>query len=130
MIDRSADLVAQTQALLEPGDIELVGVIVHTEFRSKDELDMMDVTIEIGELIAAQVSDEPTYIYSGNDDPRFGTNQHQGLTIDGDDFVWECQQVLRDGSFDIVFYFEATPRVDHIVEAIEANDYPCTVVTA
>lgn len=128
MIDRSADLVEQTRALLEPGDIELVGVIVHTEFNSRDELEMMDVTVEVGELIGEVVTDIPTYIYSGNDDPRFSTNQHQGLTIEGDDFVWECQQVLKDGTFDIVFYFEETQRLEEVLAGLDDHGYDYTPV--
>lgn len=121
--DRSKDLVAQTRELLEPGEIDLVGIIVDTELPSDHDLEMMDATIEIGEVIAEYTVEEPTYVYSGNDDNRFSSNQHQGLTIDGDDFVWECQQLLINGTFTLVFYFETSDRSEEIIEAIEDHGY-------
>ncbi|MDX1745521.1 MAG: DUF5778 family protein, partial [Halobacteriales archaeon] len=36
--------------------------------------------------------------------------------LDGDAFVWECQQLLRDGTYDIVFYYEATADQEAILE--------------
>lgn len=130
MIDRNADLTAQTRALLEPGDIDLVGVIVETDLTSRDELEMLDLTVEVGERLAGHLTDQPTYIYSGNDDPRFSSNQHQGRTIEDDEFVWECQQVLRGGTFDLVIYFEQPVRLEPITDELEALGMQVTVVTA
>jgi hypothetical protein len=114
-------LYEQAQALLEPGEIELNGIIVHTDLTSDDEAKLHKTTVEIGDLIAEYASpEEDTYIYSGNDDPEFGLNQHQGLTIEDDEFVWECQQLLREGTFRIVFYYEASADQGAIVEAVSA----------
>lgn len=128
MIDRSLDLEEQTRVLLEPGEIDLVGTIVDTALTSDQDLEMMDVTVAIGEQIATGVVDEPTYVYSGNDDSRFASNQHQGLTIEEDAFVWECQQLLTEGTFTLVFYFERPDDLDGLVSAIETDGYHVTVV--
>ena len=110
------ELYEQTRQLLEPGEIELRGLVVHTELTSDQEAELNQATIEIGDTIAEHAeTDADTYVYSGTDDPEFGLNQHQGLTIDGDEFVWECQQLLREGTFDIVFYYEASADTDAIV---------------
>lgn len=121
------DLVEETKQLLEPGEIDLVGVIVETPFTRKEELEMIDRTIELGEMIAEHLTDEPTYVYSGVDDPEFSTNQHQCLTIADDDFVWECQQLLRNGTFDIVYYYEATDVHDAIIDQL-STEHPVTSV--
>lgn len=117
------DLYERTQALLEPGDIELNGLIVHTDLTGEEEPQLHQLTLEVGEVIAEHAGVEPTdtYVYSGNDDPEFGVNQHQGRTLDGDDFVWECQQLMRDGSYDVVFYYEADADQDGIVAALEGE---------
>ena len=128
MAFRRDDIVEATKELLEPGDIDLVGLIVHTEYSSADEHEMTQATIDIGEAIADVVTDEGTYIYSGVDDPDFGMNQHQGLTLEGDEFVWECQQLLRDGTFDLVFYFERTEDMPAIVAMIEQRGFTVTKV--
>jgi len=119
------DLYQRTQALLEPGEIELVGVIVHTDLGSDDETDLHQATIELGELIAEYEGIDPTdtYVYSGNDDTEFGLNQHQGLTLDGDEFVWECQQLLREDTFRIVFYYEADVDQAALLEAMREAGY-------
>ncbi|RXK51673.1 DUF5778 family protein [Halorientalis pallida] len=119
------DLYQRAEALLEPGEIELVGIIVHTELGSDDEATLHEATIEIGELIAEHAEQDPkdTYVYSGNDDPEFGLNQHQGRTLDGDEFVWECQQLLREEEFKIVFYYEADVDQDRLVEAVREDGY-------
>jgi hypothetical protein len=119
------DLYQRTQALLEPGEIELAGAIVHTDLGSDDETDLHEATIELGELIAeyAGVDPKDTYVYSGNDDTDFGLNQHQGLTLDGDEFVWECQQLLREEQFKIVFYYEADVDQDGLVDAMRDAGY-------
>jgi len=118
------DLYEQAEALLEPGEIELNGIVVHTDLGTDQEAALHKTTVEIGDLVAEYAApEEDTYIYSGNDDPEFGLNQHQGLTIDDDEFVWECQQLLRDGTFRIVFYYEASADQQAIVEAVSETGY-------
>lgn len=106
-VDR--DLVERTKALLEPGEISLVGAIVHTDFESHEEPAMLDAVVEIGDLIAEHAGHAPDgwYVYSGTNDPEFASNQHQGLTLADDEFVWECQTLLREGTFDVVIYYPA-----------------------
>lgn len=128
MIDRNAGIVEQTRQLLEPGEIDLVGTIVHTDLTPADELEMLDLTVDLGERISAELVDEPTYVYSGNDDPAFASTQHQGLTVDGDAFVWECQHVLRGGTFDIVFYYERTSAHEGIVDGLRERGLEVTSV--
>jgi hypothetical protein len=103
-------LAERTKALLEPGDIELVGAIVHTDLGTDQEAELHDATIDIGNRIAEYGGVDPmdTYVYSGNDDPEFGLNQHQGRTLEDDEFVYECQQLRRDEQFKVVFYYDAT----------------------
>ena len=122
VIDR--ELYEQAEALLEPGDIELNGLLVHIDLSTDEEAKLHQQTIELGEIIAAEAApDTDTYIYSGNDDPNFGLNQHQGLTIEGDEFVWECQQLRRDSGFKIVFYYEQDADQQAIVEAARDAGY-------
>ncbi|WP_436906529.1 DUF5778 family protein [Halosimplex marinum] len=120
-----SDLYQRAQALLEPGEIELVGVIVHTDLSGDQEPTLHEATLEIGNYIAEYSGIEPTdtYVYSGNDDAEFGVNQHQGLTLDGDEFVWECQQLLREGTFDVVFYYEADVDQAGLVAALREAGY-------
>jgi hypothetical protein len=124
------DLVRRTKALLEPGDIELDGAIVHTDYSGQDDLEMMQATLDAGDVIAEHAGHDPrdVYVHSGNDDSDFSSNQHQGLTIDGDEFVWECQQLLRNGSFDVVIYYEASADHDAILADIEELGYDVTGV--
>ncbi|QLH83912.1 DUF5778 family protein [Halosimplex pelagicum] len=119
------DLYQRAQALLEPGEIELLGVIVHTDLSGDQEPTLHEATLEIGNHIAEHAGIEPTdtYVYSGNDDGEFGVNQHQGLTLDGDEFIWECQQLLREGTFDVVFYYEADIDQEGLVEALREAGY-------
>ncbi|WP_254545849.1 DUF5778 family protein [Halomarina pelagica] len=117
------DLYARTKALLEPGDIELNGLILHTDLTGDDESRLHETTLEVGDVIADHAGKGDWYVYSGNDDSRFGLNQHQGLTIAEDEFVWECQQLLRDGTFDVVFYYEADADQSAIVAAVENLGY-------
>ncbi len=125
-----ADLVQRTRALLEPGEIELNGAIVHTEIGSEDEALMHQATIDIGDIIAAAAGvAEDWYVYSGTDDSEFASNQHQGLTLADDSFVWECQQLLRDGTFDIVFYFEASLDHEAILTDMRDAGFRVTGVT-
>ncbi|PHQ37931.1 hypothetical protein DJ69_14170 [Halorubrum persicum] len=103
-----ADLYTRTKALLEPGDIELAGCIVHTTLGGQEDLEMHELTVAINEVIADHAGKGEAYIEAGNDDTNFSSNQFQGRTLDDEAFVWECQQLLRDGTFDLVFYYEAT----------------------
>ena len=122
------DLYARTKALLEPGEIDLVGVIVHTELGSDEDLEMHELTVEINDLIAEHTEKGETYIYAGNDDTDFASNQFHGRTLEDDAFVWECQQLLREGRFQLVFYYEATADHEGIVEALEARGLSVTPV--
>jgi len=122
--DLDSGLYERARALLEPGEIELVGVIVEMDLPSDDEPQLHQNTLEIGEVIAEAAGYDPsdTYVYSGNDDPEFGVNQHQGLTLD-DEFVWECQQLYREGGFVVVFYYEADADQDAILERLANLEY-------
>ena len=124
-----ADLRRRTKALLEPGDIDLVGLIVHTDLAGAEDLEMHELTVDLNEVIAAHAGKGESYIYAGNDDTNFASNQFQGLTLDGDEFVWECQQLLRDGTFDLVFYYEADADQAAIVDAVGALDHVDRVTT-
>ncbi len=125
-----ADLYARTKALLEPGEIQLNGAIVHTEYGSDDDIKMMQATIDVGDTIAECAGYEPTdcFVYSGNDDPDFSSNQHQGRTLEDESFVWECQQLLRQGTFDIVIYYEASADHEAILEGIRDLGFEVTGV--
>ena len=116
------DLYERTKALLEPGDIELVGVIVHTDLSGEEDLEMQELTVDLNDVIADHTNKGESYIYAGNDDPEFASNQFHGRTLEDDEFVWECQQLLRDGRFHLVFYYEATADHEAIIEAIEDRD--------
>lgn len=122
-------LVRETESLLAPGEIDLSGVIVHTDCSRDEELEMMSVTVDVGELIAEHAGRDDVYVYSGNDDPSFGVNQHQGRSMDDDSFVWECQQILRDGSFDVVFYYRSSIDQDALVAALRSRSFRVTSVT-
>jgi hypothetical protein len=118
------DLVERAWHLLQPGDIELDGLIVATEFNNDQEPEMHQATVEIGEIIANNAGFDPrdTFVYSGTDNSEFASNQHQGLTLGDEEFVWECQQLYRDGSFDIVFYFEADIDTDGLLSSLPEYD--------
>jgi hypothetical protein len=120
-----ADLRRRTWELLQPGEIELDGLVATTAFDSSEETAMHQATVEIGDCIAEHAGFDPTetFVYSGTDDPEFASNQHQGLTLDDESFVWECQQLFRDGSFDVVFYFEATGDTAALVADVRALGY-------
>jgi hypothetical protein len=128
MSDIDEDLRQRTKALLEPGDIELNGCIVHTDFDSSDESLMHRATVEIGDSIATHAGEDDTYVYSGTDDSEFGLNQHQGLTIAEDEFVWECQQLLREGTYDMVFYYGASADHEGICDDLRREGYEVTGV--
>jgi hypothetical protein len=126
-----AELRRRTWQLLQPGEIELNGLVVQTEFDGSQEPEMHQATVEVGELIAEYAGYEPTdtFVYSGTDDSEFASNQHQGLTLEDESFVWECQQLLRDGSFDVVFYFEATADTEGLLAAVRAEGYDATAIS-
>jgi hypothetical protein len=125
-----AELRRRTWQLLQPGEIDLDGLVVHTAFGGDQETSMHQATIEVGGIIAEHAGLDPaeTYVYSGNDDTEFASNQHQGLTLSGDEFVWECQQLLRDGSFDVVFYFEAGAGTGAVLSAVREAGYDASAV--
>lgn len=125
-----SDLYQRTKALLEPGDVELIGCLVHTDLGGDEDLEMQELTVDLNEIIAKHADSGETYIYAGNDDTDFSSNQFQGLTIDDDEFVWESQQLLREGTFDLVFYYEADADQDAILEDIEALGPSVTPVPA
>jgi hypothetical protein len=112
------DLYKRTQALLEPGDIDLTGLIVHTDLSGQEDLEMHELTVALNEVIYEHAGKGEAYIYAGNDDTNFSSNQFQGLTLDDDEFVWECQQLLREGTFDLVFYWESTADGEAIADAV------------
>jgi hypothetical protein len=112
------DLYRRAKALLEPGDIDLVGLVVHTDLGSDEDLEMQQLTVELDDVVAAHAGKGESYIYAGNDDPEFASNQFQGRTLADDEFVWECQQLLRAGTFDLVFYYEASADQAAIAEAV------------
>jgi hypothetical protein len=115
-----SDLYERTKALLEPGDIELVGCIVHTTLRGEDDLELQELTVAANDVIADHAGKGETYIEAGNDDTDFSSNQFQGRTLDDEAFVWECQQLLRDGTFDVVFYYEAGVDQDALADGLTA----------
>lgn len=121
------DLVQRLRALLEPGDIELAGMIVHTSLGSADDIALYDRTLEIGDLVAEAAGVEDWYVYSGNDDSAFASNQHQGLGLADDSFVWECQHLLRNGRFEIVIYYEAHAH-EATLDAVRSAGYDVTGV--
>jgi len=122
------DLYKRTKALIEPGEIELLGLIVHTELSGREDLEMHELTVDLNEVIAEHAGKGESYIHAGNDDTDFSSNQFQGLTVDDEEFVWECQQLLRDGTFDLVFYYEATADHQAIINAVEARGLSVTPV--
>ncbi|MFC7046771.1 DUF5778 family protein [Halobacteriaceae archaeon GCM10025711] len=123
------DLYERAAALLEPGDIHLHGAVIHTDLGSDEESMLHQATLDAGDVIAEHSVGEDWYVYSGNDDERFGVNQHQGLTIEGDEFVWECQQLLRGDTFDVVFYWEATDDITDVLDALREDGFEVVGVT-
>jgi hypothetical protein len=124
------DLRQRTWNLLQPGEIDLDGLILHTEFDGSQEPEMHQATVQVGDLIADHAGLDPgeTFVYSGTDDPEFASNQHQGRTLDDEAFVWECQQLLRNGSFDVVFYYEADTDSEALLAALREAGYDATIV--
>jgi len=116
------DLYERTKALLEPGDIELLGMVVHTTLDGQEDLEMHELTVELNGAIADHAGVGESFIYAGNDDPEFSSNQFQGRTLDDEAFVWECQQLLREGTFDLVFYYEAGVDQEALAADVRALD--------
>ncbi len=126
-----ADLYRRTEALLEPGEVALNGAVVHTDLGGDQDLEMHELTVELNDLVARHspaATEGETYIYAGNDDTEFASNQFQGRRLDDDEFVWECQQLLREGSFDIVVYYPASADHVAVVEAVESLGHRVTGV--
>jgi hypothetical protein len=123
------DLYRRTEALLEPGDVDLLGLIVHTDLAGQEDLEMQQLTVEINDVVADYAGKGEAYVHAGNDDPEFASNQFQGRTLDDDEFVWECQQLLREGTFDLVFYYEATVDNEALGAAVAALDHVTDVTT-
>jgi hypothetical protein len=121
-------LYRRTVELLRPGDVDLHGAVVHTPYGSDEESLLHQATLDVGDAVAAHAAAGDVYVYSGNDDPEFGVNQHQGLTVEGDEFVWECQQLFREGTYDLVMYWEATDDLAAVVEDVRAVDAAFEVV--
>ena len=111
-----ADLYERTRALLEPGDIELAGCILHTGLSGEEDLEMHELTVSANDVIAEHAGKGETYVEAGNDDTDFSSNQFQGRTLADEAFVWECQQLLREGTFDLVFYYEAGVDQDALAD--------------
>ncbi|MFC6786429.1 DUF5778 family protein [Halobaculum halobium] len=116
------DIYERTKALLEPGEIELVGMVVHTSLGGQEDLEMHELTVDLNEVIADHAGTGESYIHAGNDDTDFSSNQFQGLTVEDEEFVWECQQLLREGTFDLVFYYEAGVDQDALGAEVTALD--------
>ncbi len=116
--------------LLQPGAVELNGLVVHTDLGSDEDIAMHETTVAVGETVAAHAGVDPTdhYVYSGVEDPEFASNQHQGRRVEDDEFVWECQQLLREGTFDLVFYYRATADHEGILRALRADGHEVTGV--
>lgn len=127
-VDR--DLYHRTQALLEPGDVDLAGAIVHTDLGGDEDIAMQHATVEVGEVVAQRAgAGDDWYVYAGNDDPEFASNQFQGRRLADDGFVWECQQLLREGTFDLVFYYEAEVDQEALLSDLRTAGYEVTGVT-
>jgi hypothetical protein len=116
------DLYERTKALLDPGEIRLNGVIIHTEFSGQEDLELHELTVGLNDIVATYAGKGEAYIHAGNEDSAFASNQFQGLTLEDDEFVWECQQLLREGTFDIVLYYEAEADHQAIIDDIRAQD--------
>jgi len=117
------DLYQRAKRLLEPGDIELVGCLVHTDLSGQEDLEMHELTVALNDVIADHAGKGEAYIYAGNDSEEFSSNQFQGKTVADDAFVWECQQLLRGGTFDLVFYYEAGVDQAALADDITALDH-------
>ncbi|NHX37041.1 MULTISPECIES: DUF5778 family protein [Halolamina] len=123
------ELYRRAKRLLEPGEIELEGSIVHTDLAGEEDLEMHELTVAINDVIAEYAQKGESYIYAGNDSEEFASNQFQGKTVADDEFVWECQQLLREGTFDLVFYYEVGVDQSGLADELEALDHVAQVTT-
>jgi len=123
------ELYQQAVSLLGPGETELVGVVVHTEYGRSQEAAMNELMLELGERIAAVLEEEEMYLYAGEDDDRFGAGQFHGRRLTDDAVIWECQQLIRDDTFDMVFYWEAEGRQDDVVDSLSKVTSPIVPIT-
>ena len=127
--DSDVELYEQAVSLLEPGESTLAGVVMHTGLGRHAESAMNKLMRAAGDRIAAHLTDEETYLYAGEDDDRFGVGQFHGRRLSDDGVVWECQQLVRDGTFDLVFYWEDEGEQDAIVADLDALDADLVPVT-
>ncbi|MBP1988300.1 DUF5778 family protein [Halolamina salifodinae] len=123
------DLYERATRLLEPGEIELAGCIVHTDLGGEEDLEMHELTVAANDVIAEHAGNGESYIYAGNDTDQFASNQFQGKTLADDEFVWECQQLLRSGTFDLVFYYEAGVDQPSLADDLRSLDHVDRVTT-
>jgi len=105
--DPDDDLYAEAASLLAPGEATYRGVVLHTTMAQHAEQAMNKLMRAAGDRITEHVADAETYVYAGEDDERFGVGQFQGRRLADDEPIWECQQLLREGTFDLVFYWNA-----------------------
>lgn len=127
--DSDVELYEQAVSLLEPGDSTLVGVVMHTGLARHAESAMNKLMRTAGDRIAAHLTEEDTYIYAGEDDDRFGVGQFHGRRLSDDGVVWECQQLVRDGTFDLVFYWEEAGEQAAIVADLDDLDADLVPIT-
>jgi hypothetical protein len=123
-----SELYRRAARLLEPGDIDLHGAVVHTDYGGDEESLLHQATLDVGDVVADHRGVEEWHVHSGNDDPEFGLNQHQGRTAGGE-FVWECQQLLREGTFDVVVDGKAGDDLQEIVADIRAAGHDAVGIT-
>ena len=84
---------------------------------------------EVGDRIAAHLVEGDTYVYAGDDDEQFSAGQFQGQRLVDDEVVWECQQLLRDGTFDLVFYWERTAEDEAVASTLRELEYDVVWIT-
>ena len=90
---------------------------------------MNELMLELGERIAAVLQDGEMYVYAGEDDDRFGAGQFHGRRLSDDAVIWECQQLVRDDTFDLVFYWEAAGRQDAVLDSLSTVSTPIVPIT-
>jgi hypothetical protein len=120
-------LYSELVAFLEPGAIELIGIIIETSFDRSEDLEVHELTVQLNDIIATRSGKGEAYIYAGNDSSAFASNQYQGRRLSDDAFVWECQHLVRDGRFTLVFYYEADAAQTAIVDDVGALSGVTTV---
>ena len=123
------ELYEQAVSLLRPGEDTLEGIVVHTELAQHEEQAMNKLMREVGETVAEHLTDGEVYIYAGDDDERFGAGQFHGRRLADDAVVWECQQLLREGTFDLVFYWEQSGEQGAIVDSLEDLENEVVAIT-